>query len=116
MKLSQLILRTVAECTGLGLAALLLVVAPSVRAASAPRADALELEDKERAQLAKETMKQKRNAGATGSKESGSSGSSGCGSVDIGNSDDKKGSARIADREKTVIVAGNVYNTASCKR
>jgi hypothetical protein len=115
MKWTHTILRTGAVSTGLGLVALLLVLAPAARAAS-PRADALELEDKERAQLAKETMKQKRNAGAMGGKESGPSASSGCGSVDIGNSDDKKGSSRIADREKTVIVAGNVYNTASCKR
>jgi hypothetical protein len=36
--------------------------------------------------------------------------------VDIGNdSSSKKGSAAIADRQKTVIITGNVINTANCK-
>jgi hypothetical protein len=36
--------------------------------------------------------------------------------VDIGNSNDQKGSSRIAEKNKTVIVTGSVYNTANCKR
>ena len=82
-------------------------------AAAAPRSEALELDDKERAQLSKETIKQKRS----GTADKGGSGDKSCGSVDIGNDDkDKKGSARIADRQRTVIVTGNVYNTANCRR
>ena len=78
--------------------------------AAAPRAEALELDDKERAQVAKETLKQKKSGGSSDSKDKG------CGNVDIGNSDDKKGSSRIGEKNKTVIVTGNVYNTANCKR
>lgn len=93
----------------LGLAALLAAAAP-VRAAA--RSEAMELEDKERAQVAKETLKHKRSGQAS----KGSGGDKGCGSVDIGNESDAKGSDRIAGRQKTVIVTGNVYNTANCKR
>ena len=75
------------------------------------RADALDLDDKDRALVAKETVKGNKN------KQSGKSGSNAnCGQVDIGNdSSNKKGSAQIAERQKTVIVTGNVINTANCK-
>lgn len=82
-------------------------------AVAAPRSEVLELDDKERAQLAKEVIKHKRTAGT----DKGSSKDKSCGSVDIGNDEkDKKGSSRIAERERTVIVTGNVYNTANCRR
>jgi hypothetical protein len=78
---------------------------------AAPRADALELEDKERASVAKETVKNKQKGGGTANSKD-----AGCGNVDIGNSNDQKGSSRIAEKNKTVIVTGSVYNTANCKR
>jgi Ni/Co efflux regulator RcnB len=87
------------------------VFAPLARAATA-RAEALELDDKERAQLAKETLKQKRVGTAQISGDQPTT----CGSVDIGNTANQTGSSRIADRQTTVIVTGNVYNTATCKR
>ena len=75
------------------------------------RADAVDMDDKDRALVAKETIKQNKN------KSSGKAGSNAnCGSVDIGNdSSNKKGSSQIADRQKTVIVTGNIINTANCK-
>lgn len=80
---------------------------------AAPRAEALDLDDKERAQLSKEIIKQKRTGNAD--KRAARDGS--CGSVDIGNdSQDKKGSSRLTERQRTVIVTGNVYNTANCRR
>lgn len=96
------------------LAAALLSVAEASRAA---RADMLEIDDKDRAVLSKETLKQKRQTAANAaSGRPGRGDASQCGKVDIGNSDsDKKGSSRIAEREKTVIVAGNVFNTANCR-
>ena len=85
-------------------------------AVATARSEALDMDDKDRATVAKETMKQKKDLAANASNGSKSSSSS-CGSVDIGNSaDNKKASARIAEREKTVIVTGNVFNTASCGR
>jgi hypothetical protein len=82
-----------------------------VPVAAAPRSEALELEDKDRALVAKETLKQKRSGGSDkASKDKG------CGNVDIGNDENKKGSGRIAERQKTVIVTGNVYNNANCRR
>ena len=79
-------------------------------AAAAPRAEVLDLEDKERAQLAKEVIKHKRTGASAAPKDKS------CGSVDIGNDDkDKKGSSRITERQRTVIVTGNVYNTANCR-
>lgn len=79
---------------------------------AAPRSEALDLDDKERAQLAKEVIKQKRTGGTDKIAKDKT-----CGSVDIGNDDrDKKGSSRIGERERTVIVTGNVYNTANCRR
>jgi hypothetical protein len=82
---------------------------------AAARAEALDMDEKDRAAVSKETLKQKRES--AGNKAAGPGGnSSNCGSVDIGNdSKDKKGSNRIAEREKTVIVTGNIINTARCK-
>ncbi|MFN0185135.1 MAG: hypothetical protein ACKVQR_15080 [Aquabacterium sp.] len=99
-------------------AALLAAALPALHAHAAARAEALDIDDKDRALLSKETIKQKRTSAAqVANGKAGSRGTaSSCGSVDIGNSDDaKKGSSRIAEREKTVIVTGNVFNTANCR-
>ncbi|MEX8519227.1 MAG: hypothetical protein AB3X44_12015 [Leptothrix sp. (in: b-proteobacteria)] len=80
--------------------------------AATPRAEALELDDKDRALVAKQTLKQR----LIGNQMSGTGTSANCGSVEIGNTDTSTGSSRIANREKTIIVTGNIYNTATCKR
>lgn len=106
---------------GIAMAVVALMLADSALAA---RADAMELDDTERAEVAKETLKGKRagmqgtdRMGAMGSGQNGAgSNNKSCGSVDIGNDSSARGSERIADRKKTVIVTGNVYNTANCKR
>lgn len=97
------------------IATLIVLVLPAAHARSA-RADALEMDDKDRATLAKETLKQSRsgNGKPVGGRPAG--GNENCGNVDIGNSaEERRGSSRIAERSKTVIVTGNVYNTAKCR-
>jgi len=74
------------------------------------RAEAVDMDEKDRALVAKETLKQNKN------KANGKAGSNAnCGQVDIGNDAPKTGSQQIADRQKTVIVTGNIINTANCK-
>lgn len=98
------------------LACVLGAVTPMGWAKSSARAEALEIEDKDRATLNKETLKQKRMGHKKPGGPNGMGSEQGCGNVDIGNSDgDKKGSSRVAERNKTVIVTGNVYNTAKCR-
>ncbi len=102
--------------TALAITAVLTVLSAPAFAVATARSEALDMDDKDRATVAKETMKQKKEMAAN-SKNGSTSSSSSCGNVDIGNSsDNKKASARIAEREKTVIVTGNVFNTASCGR
>lgn len=93
-----------------------LSLAHAVPAAAQGRASAeiVDMEEKERALLAKESLKQKRDTRQGGKK--GSNSDSDCGSVDIGNDNsNQRGSNRIAERQKTVIVTGNIINTAKCK-
>ncbi|MCE2916907.1 MAG: hypothetical protein ACOVOT_12055 [Rubrivivax sp.] len=99
----------------------LAVTAAHVQTASAQnraRSDALDMEDKDRALVSKESvkaMRDKRN-NERNNRRSGSSGKDDdCGSVDIGNDDNKKGSSRIAERQKTIIVTGNIINNANCR-
>ena len=80
----------------------------------AARAEIVDMDEKDTATLKKETLKQRREGGSS-STGAGSS-NKGCGNVDIGNDSDKKGSSRIGDHQKTVIVNGPVYNTANCKK
>ncbi len=96
--------------------AVLLLGAGAQNAWATARADALEMEDKDRATLSKETMKQKRMGNGRTDGLHMPNSQQGCGNVDIGNADgDKKGSGRVAERNRTVIVTGNVYNTAQCR-
>jgi hypothetical protein len=101
-------------------AASVLFVAHAVPAAAQNRAkaDILDMEDKDRALVAKEGLKQRREmAGikreSQGAPKSGSN--PGCGAVDIGNDSSNKGSNRIAERQKTIIVTGPIINTANCR-
>jgi hypothetical protein len=89
-----------------------------VAAQSRAKADILDMEDKDRALVAKEGIKQRREM--AGMKRDGQSASKsgsnpGCGSVDIGNSSNNKGSSRINERQTTVIVTGPIINTANCR-
>jgi hypothetical protein len=94
--------------------------AAAVQTASAQnraRSEALDMEDKDRALVSKESIKAQRdkrnnerqNRGKSSGKDED------CGKVDIGNDDDKKGSSRIAERQKTVIITGNIINNANCR-
>lgn len=95
--------------------ALLAAAAPADARGTSARAEALEIEDKERAQLSKETLKNRR-LGRDDMPVAGAGSASRCGSVDIGNAaEPQRASSRIAERSKTVIVTGNVYNTARCR-
>lgn len=95
--------------------ALLGAAPPSEARGTSARAEALEIEDKERASLSKETLKNRR-LGRDEAREGGAAASQRCGNVDIGNSSEpQRASSRIAERSKTVIVTGNVYNTARCR-
>jgi hypothetical protein len=93
----------------------LAVLAPVVRAENA-RAVPLPIEDKDRADMAKQELKSKRElkkASGSDSKKSNSA----CGTIDIGNTpgnSNAKGGQKLAEQNKTVIVTGNIYNTASC--
>ena len=94
---------------------LIAAVGSPVLAQQKARSETLDMEDKDRALVAKESVKQRRDSKANAGKSGGGSNAQ-CGSVDIGNdSKDKKGSSQIAERQKTVIVTGNVINTANCK-
>ncbi len=94
-------------------AVLALHALPAV-AQSRAKADIVDMEDKDRALVAKESIRQKRDQRQQ--QRSGDKGSnSDCGTVDIGNDSNQKGSGRIAERQKTVIVTGNIINTANCK-
>jgi hypothetical protein len=94
-------------------AAILAASAVPAPAQNRARSEVLDLEEKDRALVAKEGVKQRREQGNM-SRKSGK-GDPNCGSVDIGNDNDKKGSSRIAERQKTVIVTGPVINTANCR-
>jgi hypothetical protein len=98
-------------------AATLLAAVLPAHSQGRPRSETLDLEDSERALVAKEGLRQRRDQKNEQRKAGGSKTgtSSDCGKVDIGNDDNNKASSRIAERQKTVIVTGNVINTANCR-
>ena len=86
------------------------------------RSEILPIDDKDLAKLDKESTKRRieevelENAGENGS-QNGSEPNSQCGSVAIGNNDSnnqKAGLNSVIPSSTTVIVTGNVYNTANC--
>jgi len=95
----------------------LIVVAPVCRGAPA-RAEILPIEDKDLAKMDKEEVKRKREMRNMEEDSSNTSDDSQCGSVAIGNNDsaNQRGSGQIAPRTTTVIVTGNIFNTANCGR
>jgi hypothetical protein len=80
------------------------------------------LDDKERAEFAKEEVKRRREVhnyekeGEDASGYSSGQDSPNCGTVNIGNNDpnNQTGSGRVVQHDTTVIITGNVYNTANC--
>ncbi len=100
------------------LATIALIAAAPVCHAGPARAEILPIEDKDLAKLDKEEVKRKRLARQMDEQQSDyndSNDSSQCGSVEIGNSNNSnKSTNSIVPSNTTVIVTGNVYNTASC--
>ncbi len=100
----------------------LLAVAPACRAFDPrpARAEILPIEDKDLAKLDKEENKRRRDernieqdgGGADGTTDD----SSQCGQVSIGNtgSGSQNGVSRVVPNNTTVIVTGDVFNTANC--
>jgi hypothetical protein len=112
-------MRTVSTLTILATIALI-AVAPVCRAASA-RAEVLPIEDKELAKLDKEETKRRRaeRQMEDDMSDSNQNDNSQCGTVSIGNgnsSNSNKGTSSVLGTSTTVIVTGDVFNTASCGR
>ena len=89
---------------------------PNIKPASA---EISPLEDKDRAKIdvveSKLKLKELEIDDQTSGAESGSSPD--CGSVNIGNSGgNQTGSGRVGSHDTTVIVTGDVFNTATCGR
>jgi hypothetical protein len=109
------VMRIVPHLTMLAMAALI-AAAPVCRGEVHARAEILPIEDKDLAKMDKEEVKRKRDQRKMEDDMSDTNDSGQCGSVSIGNNDsgNQRGSNRAAPRDTTVIVTGNVYNTASC--
>jgi hypothetical protein len=94
----------------------LVAVAPVCRAIDhKASAEISVLEDKDRAKVDVEELKRKQQEldleDANGGNEAN------CGSVNIGNNTgNQTGSGRVAPHDTTVIVTGDVFNTATCGR
>jgi hypothetical protein len=102
--------------TLVALAVTLVAAALPAAGQRAARSEIMDLEDQERALVAKEGIKQRREQQAARRQGVDFKAKADCGTVDIGNDErNKKGSGRIAEREKTVIVTGPVINTANCR-
>jgi hypothetical protein len=80
----------------------------------AATAGVIDIDDELRATIAKEKTKQRRNEHTAGGQGGGGQ-QGGCGQIDIGNEQEKKGSKQVASREKTVIVTGPVINATKCR-
>lgn len=82
--------------------------------AHAASAEPTELEPEWQAKVARERLKQ--NQANAGVAREGAGRNSGCGQIDIGNSDNsRKGAGSINAKEKTVIVTGPVINATNCR-
>ena len=82
----------------------------------AANADPMDIDPNLQAKIAREKLKQTRGSGGSKMENGMSNQNSGCGQVDIGNSDpNPKGSRAMSQREKTVIVTGPVINATKCR-
>jgi len=101
------------------LSSLTLIAAAPVCRAGDHRASAeiSVLEDKDRAKLDVQELKQAQKQLELEDMTSGSESNGNCGSVNIGNDNgNQTGTGRVAPHDTTVIVTGDVFNTASCGR
>jgi len=109
-------MKTISTLTMLATIALM-ATAPVCHAGPA-RAEILPIEDKDLAKLDKEEVKRKRLQRQMDDQQSDTNDttdSSQCGTVDIGNStNSNKNANSLVPSNTTVIVTGNVYNTATC--
>jgi hypothetical protein len=98
-------------------AALWLITAGALPAAHAAKAEIADIDEDLRASIQKEKVKQHKARADQRSKNSGgnSGQNSECGHVDIGNTDNSKGSSAVSQREKTVVITGPVINATNCK-
>lgn len=96
----------------LGGAAVVGLSASMIHNVHAASAGVVDIDDELRATIQKEKTKQRRAEHTAGG---GQGGSGGCGQIDIGNEEEKKGSRQVAAREKTVIVTGPVINATKCR-
>ena len=92
-----------------------LVIATGPSISRAASSEIVEMEPGDTAKVAREKIRQRgpnrlqRDGGA------GGSGGDDCGSVNIGNQQDDSARGRINPRNQTVIVTGNIFNTANCR-
>jgi hypothetical protein len=100
------------------LGAIALIAASPVCGAAGGHASATisQIDDLDRAKMDKEETKRKREQAQQEDEMANQNDSAECGTVSIGNNDssNQRGSNRVAPTTTTVIVTGNVYNTASC--
>lgn len=81
--------------------------------AFAARSEPWDIDDNLRAQVIREEIRQKREmAGSYG--RNTAQDSAACGNVDIGNDDSSRRSGQL-DRNRPIIIAGNVINAAHCR-
>lgn len=95
----------------------LIAAAPVCRAFDlrAPSAEISVLEDKDRAKVDVVELKQAQKEIEIEDQNSNQGNESNCGSVNIGNDNGSQtGTGRVAPHDTTVIVTGDVFNTASC--
>jgi hypothetical protein len=110
-----------ASCLTMLVTVALIGAAPVCRGQA--RSEILPIDDKDLAKLDKEATKRRieelqlENQSENGSENGSEAGNSQCGSVAIGNNDSnnqKAGLNSVIPSSTTVIVTGNVYNTANC--
>lgn len=96
-------------------AALLALTAPVLPGtAHAASSDIQDLDPVQAAQVARQRIKQ-RGPNRLNALDDPGSGSDDCGSVNIGNQQDDSARNRVNPRNQTVIVTGNIFNTANCR-
>ncbi|MEZ5657468.1 MAG: hypothetical protein R3E83_02760 [Burkholderiaceae bacterium] len=91
---------------------LAIATGPSISLAAS--SEIVDMEPGDTAKVAREKIRQR---GPNRLQRDGSGGGSGddCGSVNIGNQQDDSARGRINPRNQTVIVTGNIFNTANCR-
>ena len=104
----------------------LAIVASMVLIATSPACRAFEMrpasaeisgmDDDKRAKLDVQEVKNREELEQQQDQSQGQESGQNCGTVSIGNNSDQHGLNSVAPRSTTVIVTGDVFNTASCGR